>query len=120
MTAKIVVAGCRNYNNYEEAEKFIDICISEIKKKYELIFISGGCSGADMLGELYAKNHSYNIKHYYADWSKHGKAAGPIRNKQMAQTADYVICFWDGKSKGTKSMINYSKQFGKPLKIKMI
>jgi hypothetical protein len=38
----------------------------------------------------------------------------------MAKIADYVICFWDGKSKGTKAMIHYATQLRKPLKIKII
>jgi hypothetical protein len=38
----------------------------------------------------------------------------------MAEVSDYVICFWDGKSRGTKSMINSAKQLDKPLKIKEI
>ena len=44
----------------------------------------------------------------------------PKRNMEMAKVGDYVICFWDGKSKGTKIMIDYAKQFNKPLKIKEI
>jgi hypothetical protein len=42
------------------------------------------------------------------------------RNKQMAEISDYVICFWDGKSKGTRSMIEYTEEYNKPIKIKMI
>ena len=38
----------------------------------------------------------------------------------MANDCDYVICFWDGKSKGTKSMIELAKEKGKKVKIKMI
>ncbi len=120
MIKRIVVAGCRNYNNYEEAKEYIDFCISEIRKKYTLIFISGGCKGADMLGERYAKENGFKTERYPAEWKKHGKAAGPKRNKQMAEIADYVICFWDGKSKGTASMINCAKKLNKPLRIKYI
>jgi len=39
---KIVIAGCRNFTDYAKAEEFIDKCIINIRKKYELIFISGG------------------------------------------------------------------------------
>jgi len=38
----------------------------------------------------------------------------------MAEVSDYVICFWDGKSRGTKSMIEYAKKYNKPHKIKII
>lgn len=120
MIKRIVVAGCRNYENYEEAKQYIDLCISEIRKKYNLIFISGGCKGADMLGERYAKENGFEIERYNADWKTYGKSAGPKRNMQMAFASDYVICFWDGKSKGTLSMINCAKKLNKPLHIKNI
>ena len=117
MIKRIVVSGCRNFNEYEKAKKYIDICISNIKTKYELIFVSGGCRGADFLGERYAKENGYKIERYSADWTKFGKCAGPKRNKEMAGAADFVICFWDNKSPGTKSMVEYTKNLNKPLKI---
>ncbi len=120
MTKKIVVAGCRDFNDYETAKGYIDFCISIIKKKYNLIFISGGCRGSDSLGERYAKENGYKLEIYPANWEKYGKSAGPKRNKQMATDCDYLICFWDGKSRGTKSMIEYAKQFNKPVRIKII
>ncbi len=117
MIKRVVVAGCRNFNEYEKAKKHINICISNIKTKYELIFLSGGCRGADTLGERYAKENGYKIERHSTDWGKFGKSAGPKRNREMADAADYVICFWDGKSKGTKSMIEFAKKYNKPLKI---
>ena len=120
MQKRIVVAGCRDYTDYEQAKPYIDHCISNIKNKYELIFVSGGATGADALGERYAKENAYELEIYPAQWQKYGPKAGPIRNKQMAEIADYVICFWDGKSRGTKSMISEAKTFNKPIKIKYI
>ncbi len=117
---RIVVAGCRNFNDYELAKEYIDFCISEIKKTYELIFISGGCRGADALGERYALENGFEIERCLADWGKFGKSAGPIRNEIMAEKCDYIICFWDGKSRGTKSMINLGIKKGKPVRIKRI
>ena len=118
MEKRIVIAGCRDYNNYNEAKEYITFYIKEIRKHHTLIFISGGCKGADMLGERYAKENGFKIERYLAQWEKFGKAAGPLRNKTMAEKCDYAICFWNGKSKGTKSMIEYIKQLGKPLRVK--
>ncbi len=53
-------------------------------------------------------------------YKKYARAAGPMRNKETAQCCDYAICFWNGESKGTKSMIEYAKEMGKEVKIKMI
>lgn len=120
MIRRIVIARSRNYNNYEEAKRYIDFCISDIKKQYTLVFMSGGCYGTDKIGEKYAFERGYKIERYPAKWEEYGKGAGPRRNRIMAEKCDYVICFWDGESKGTKSMIEYAKIFGKPLKIKII
>ncbi|MBR5273285.1 MAG: DUF2493 domain-containing protein [Clostridia bacterium] len=120
MIKRVVVAGCRNYNNYREAKEYIDFCLSKIRKRNELIFLSGHCRGADLLGERYAEENGFKIERYIAEWDKYGRGAGPKRNKIMADKADYVICFWDGQSKGTKAMIDYVAKIGKPLRIKRI
>ena len=120
MILKIVIAGCRNYNNYYEAKDYIDFCIREIKKNNTIVILSGGCRGADAIGERYAIENGYEIRRFVANWDKYGKAAGPIRNEQMAIEADYIICFWDYKSRGTKSMIENAKKYSKPYKIKNI
>ena len=57
---------------------------------------------------------------YPADWEKYGRAAGPKRNKKIAEISDYIICFWDGKSIGTKSLLSFAEKYGKPVKIKLI
>ena len=120
MEKRIVIAGCRNYTNYEEAEKYIDFCVSKLCKQHTLVILSGGYRGADALGEQYAIAHGYAIERYPADWATLGKAAGPIRNRKMAEAADYIICFWDEKSKGTKSMIDCARKAKKPIRIKRI
>lgn len=120
MIKRIVVAGCRNYENYDEAKAFIDFCISKIRLEYTLIFISGASSGADALGERYAKENGYKIERYPALWDKYGRAAGPIRNKEMAKNCDMVICFWDRKSRGTRNMLECAKELNKAIKIKYI
>ena len=117
---KIVVAGCRDFNDYEIAKKFIDQCLTEAKNENQITFISGCCKGADLLGERYALDNGFEIERFPADWIKYKKAAGVIRNKQMAEASDIVICFWDGKSKGTKSMIDLAKKMNKKVFIKFI
>ncbi|MBQ2704246.1 MAG: DUF2493 domain-containing protein [Clostridia bacterium] len=120
MIKKVLVAGSRNYNDYEEAKAFIQKCINRIEKEYELVFVSGDCRGADKLGEQFALENDYNVEKHPADWERFGKSAGPKRNETMAKVADYIICFWDGRSKGTKSMIDFAKKFNKPIRIKYI
>jgi|SRR6185503_1051228 len=61
--------------------------------------------GADLLGYCWAEWEGIPIKEFPADWKKYGKAAGHIRNKQMAAYADFGIGVWDGFSSGTRNMI---------------
>ncbi|MBE6806372.1 MAG: DUF2493 domain-containing protein, partial [Ruminococcaceae bacterium] len=90
------------------------------RKVHDIIIVSGGASGADAIGERYAQENGFKVEKYPADWEKYGRSAGPRRNKQMAEVSNYVICFWDKKSKGTKSMIECAKRLDKPIKIKII
>ena len=120
MSKRIVVAGCREYKNYEEAKEYIDFCISKIREDENLIFLSGGCRGADLLGERYARENGFELEIYPANWEKYGRAAGPKRNREMVLAADYIICFWDGKSRGTKTLVEFAKRENKPLRIKKI
>lgn len=50
------------------------------------------------------------MKVFPADWNKYGKKAGPIRNKKMANYAEALLAIWDGKSCGTKNMIQQAKE----------
>lgn len=72
--------------------------------------ISGTAKGADALGERYAELNDIPLFKYPANWDKHGKKAGYLRNIEMAENADALIAFWDGKSHGTNHMINIAKE----------
>ena len=117
MMIRVVIAGSRTYENYAEAKRYIDKILQQIGSEKTFIFLSGGCRGADMLGERYANEMGYAIERYPAQWDKYGKAAGLKRNKTMAEKCDCAICFWDGKSKGTKAMIAYAQKAGKNVNI---
>lgn len=74
--------------------------------------------GVDLLGKRYAEEKHIPVRRMPADWNKHGKAAGPIRNEQMAIRADAFIAFWDGQSRGTANMIELAKKHN--LKIQVV
>ena len=120
MIIRIVVAGCRDYDNYEEAKQYIDQCILRIRNTNKIIILSGCAKGADSIGERYALENGFEIERYPAEWKAYGKKAGPIRNRKMAEVCDLVICFWDGKSRGTKSMISCAEKLGKTVFVKRI
>lgn len=104
---RTIIAGSRNINVYElvlDAIRCSNIEISEV--------ICGEAKGIDILGKRYAEENGIPTKSFPADWNTHGRAAGPIRNKQMAEYGEALIAIWDGKSKGTKNMINVATSLG--------
>ena len=102
---KIIVAGGRDFINKSIAFTVLDSIVKD-----DDVIISGHARGADTLGEFYAKEHGLKMELYPAEWDKYGRSAGPIRNRQMAEAADALIAFWDGKSRGTKNMIETAKK----------
>lgn len=101
---KVIIAGCRDFDDYELLKEKCDDFLQD-EKKEDVIIISGHASGADALGERYAQERGFQLETYPADWKAHGRAAGSIRNARMASAANALIAFWDGKSRGTKNMI---------------
>lgn len=104
---KTIIAGLRNFHDYG----FVADCLAKTDIQITEV-VSGRASGVDHLGEIWAKAKGLPIKVFRADWDKYGKAAGPIRNKQMAQYAEALIAFWDGKSPGIGSMLREADRAG--------
>lgn len=107
---RTIIAGSRNCNNYDDllnAIEEIGWCPS--------VVISGTANGVDEMGERWAIEHDIPLEKYPAQWEKYGKQAGYLRNKQMAENAEALLALWNGKSKGTKHMIDIA--FNKNLKI---
>ena len=78
----------------------------------ELHVITGGAPGADQMGSDWAVVNWVPLHEHLADWGKYGKKAGVIRNQVMADNADVLVAFWDGKSPGTKDMITRALKNG--------
>ena len=129
---KVIVSGGRTFEHYILLKMKLNEILKDVKS--EITIISGGAKGADLLGEKYAKEKGYKIKRIEADWdninvdvaiiktNNYGKAynanAGPQRNQKMANIADGLVAFWDGKSSGTKNMIDIATKMN--LKVRVI
>ena len=112
---KVIIAGGRNFRDYN---KLRESCDNILVNQKELEIVSGTAAGADTLGERYAQEKGYEVKKFPAQWDLYGKSAGYKRNQQMAEYADGLIAFWDGKSKGTKHMIDIANKMG--LKVRVV
>ena len=107
---KVAIVGTRTFNDYRLLKKFVLQCVPLNQIEY---VVTGDAKGADTLAYVFAKGNNIPYDRLEAEWTKHGKAAGPIRNQQVVDRADCVIAFWDGKSPGTRSTIQMAKRAGK-------
>lgn len=90
-----------------------------IPKDCELI-VSGGARGVDTLAEQYAIRHGIKTLIIRPEYEKYGRSAPIRRNDTIVDSADMVLAFWDGKSRGTMYTIDYAKQYDKPVKVVII
>lgn len=105
---RVIIAGGRDFADYTPLSKTMDEYLSGISD--DISIVCGQARGADTLGEQYAKEHGYDVHYFPAEWKRYGKAAGYIRNTEMAKNADALVGFWDGASLGTKHMIATAEQ----------
>jgi hypothetical protein len=121
---KIAIVGSRSLDNNVSA--IIDI-YNNVKawkdKYYNIEIVSGGCpTGIDRIAIEIAKIESkennfvrsVTYKDFPADWDKYGKAAGPIRNREIVEYSDAIYVVWDGISKGSKNVIDICNELDKP------
>mgnify|MGYP005867213267 CR=1 FL=1 len=102
---RVLVCGGRDYADIDRMYQILDsIAIDDI--------ISGHARGADQLAEVYAEGRDINVTIFPAEWNKHGRAAGFIRNKQMLDEGqpDLVVAFPGGR--GTANMVDLAKKAG--------
>lgn len=119
MTFHCLIVGSRGYTDYVSFKAKCDALLAD---RTDIEIVSGGASGTDALAERYAHEHSYSLQVFPAEWSRYGKRAGYVRNREMhsyiSAFADRgVIAFWDGASRGTAQIIALSKEFDNPLRI---
>lgn len=108
---RLIIAGTRGLKA-TEGDILAGLGALGLTPKDVFLVVSGGCHGPDLHGESWAKRAGIMVRRYPADWASYGRLAGPIRNKEMAENADALLAFWDGKSRGTKNMIDEARALG--------
>lgn len=108
---RVIVCGGRDFSN-------VAFIWRELDKLHEArpftAFMHGGAKGADAIASEWSKTKA-GLERYvcHADWEKHGRAAGPIRNQRMMEwKPDLVIAFPDPKSRGTYDMAWRARKAG--------
>ena len=104
---KIAVIGSRNITVTD-----LSIYISDCDE-----IVSGGAKGVDSCAAEYAEKIGVPLTVFLPQYDRYGRAAPIVRNKEIVNYADKVVAFWDGKSKGTLSVIKYAQKSEKPCEI---
>ena len=114
---RIIIAGGRDFEDYPLLKKTMDHLTKNLPID-SIEVVCGGAKGADSEGDYWATSMFIPVTYFIPDWEGQGKAAGHIRNRAMGDYATHLVAFWDGKSKGTKVMIDYANKLG--LKVRVI
>ena len=114
---RVIVCGSRHWQDREAiADRLYDL--SADSDNLNCVVVHGGAAGADRIAAQEALKLGLLVEAHPARWEKHGKAAGPIRNREMGSLgAVLCIAFWDGRSQGTRDMIEVAGQNGIPVEI---
>lgn len=132
---KVIVAGSRRILNYD----LIDAALSHAISAYSIPIteiVEGEAKGVDLLAKRWAMAHSIPVKPFPANWDdltapgayiqtnawgrKYNTRAGHDRNQQMANYGDTLIVIWDGKSSGTKDMVERALKKGLPTYVYLV
>lgn len=108
MIMKIAVIGSRNLV-IQDLGKYLSKDVTEI--------ISGGAKGIDTCAREYALANSIKLTEFLPEYKKYGRSAPLKRNLQIIDYADLVLAFLDGKSRGTKFVIEHCKARNKTVRI---
>lgn len=108
---KVAVIGSRNITELD-LKDYLPFDTTEI--------VSGGAKGIDSIASVYAHGHGIELTLFLPEYKRFGKAAPLRRNLQIIEYADIVLAFWDGKSRGTKYVIDNCKKAGKECRIYMV
>jgi len=127
---KIIVAGGRDFTNKERMVNELNSLLEEGVLHGEIELVCGMAAGADLTAKTLFEDIGLAVHKRPAGWddmslpcrrkvNRYGKEynalAGMKRNHSMGDEADLLVAFWDGKSKGTKDMIDYMNKLGKPV-----
>ena len=115
---RILVTGSRYWEASREVEAAIHATAPMDCQPEEVVIVHGGARGVDSWAGRVARYYGFTEEVHPAGWSKHGKAAGAIRNQQMVDAgADVCLAFPRGESRGTRDCIRRAKAAGIPVRV---
>ena len=125
---RVLVTGSRDW---DDVHRFLQVMHTHVESQWpkgydsqghfvdymppsDFVLLHGGCpTGADALADNWAVSHQVDVEVYPADWNKHGRAAGPIRNQQMVDSGpDLCLAFIKNDSRGASGTAAMAERAG--------
>ena len=94
----VLITGDRGWDDGRLIDRFLETL------NIDDVIVAGGARGADTMVRIRAETKGMTTITVPARWHIHKRAAGPIRNREMAFYGDALVLLWDGKSRGSKNM----------------
>lgn len=113
---RTIICGSRHFGTGPFSDKdaaLMNAVLANLRWQITTV-VCGKAKGADTLGEQWAIAHDRPVAYFPANWSKYGRAAGPKRNKEMADYAEACVAFLYEGSRGTANMIMLAQKKGIP------
>lgn len=108
---RIGIVGSRDYPDLNQVREYVRTL------PRGTVVVTGGAKGVDTVAEEEARRRKLKVVVHRAQWEKHAKSAGIIRNKVLVNDCDEVVAFWDNESAGTKNTISVASKAGKLLRV---
>lgn len=113
---RVLVTGSRTWTDMDVIRRALDAIGEDFPPPYYLV--EGDAPGADRMTALAALDNGWKVERHPANWDKHGKAAGFLRNREMVETgADVCLAFVKAKSKGAMMTVGLARQAGIPVRM---
>jgi len=117
---KILVCGSRVWTSVEIVERHLRAAAAH-HHLHPIVVIHGGAAGADTIAGDVALERGWMVVKKLADWARHGRSAGPIRNREMLDLKpDLVLAFATPSldlSRGTLDTVTEARKRGIPVRI---
>lgn len=108
---RIAIVGSRSFASPARVESYVR------RLPADAVVVSGGAPGVDSVAENAARAAGRRVLVLRADWARHGRRAGPMRNARIVAHADRVVAFWNGRSRGTLGTVVLARRAGLPVEI---
>ena len=117
---RIAVIGTRTFRDWTRFAKEMDKRLALIQTERQsanVVLISGGAEGPDVMARRYAQQNRLRIVEYMPNFPAHGRGATFVRNRQIVNAAQEVIAFWDGVSRGTRFTLDLANEKQLPVHV---